>query len=587
MTPQLFYNALINGQKLLAENHQEVNRINIFPVADNDTGTNLLNSIENIYINIDGTQSIPKQFECFTEYLFSKASGNSGFILSILLSELSQLIVEIEDIYPQSFANKLLQASNKAKQKVDSYVEGTMLSYAEELAQSILSAELPHWSKEHFSVIQKAQSISLANTAKHNIHLKKRGVVDSGAMGLHYWLEGFFAGLCQVHAEFELSQPTANNLINHDDCHPIIFDEAPTLRYCVQATILIDKENEHKLRQDLSQSGDCTLCINRNNRVRFHIHTNQPQILFASIMQYAEVDEIKVEDMLMQYTASQSDADIAIVTDSTANIPKEILEQHAVYVIPISIIQGNQKMLDGLTISQSMLAKQIALNSAYPKTSLPAPGLIKRTLQHLSNTHKHVIAITISAQMSGTYQAFSQVAAEFDNVSVIDSKRNSAAHGLVVRSIVKLASQGASVQQILERAESIIKQKQIYVLVDNLDAMAKGGRVTQKKARVANFLNLKPLVSVDSLGKGIVIKKSFSKASQVNKLIKVLKKKHREQPIKRFSILHVQNQKEATDLEQKVISILPAESLGVQEASAVISLHAGSGALAIAIDQEH
>ena len=123
-------------------------------------------------------------------------------------------------------------------------------------------------------------------------------------------------------------------------------------------------------------------------------------------------------------------------------------------------------------------------------------------------------------------------------------------------------------------------------MVDNFSAMLRSGRVSKAKAFVANMINFKPIVGIDDAGEGVLLSKCLSRRAQLEYLLKHLIEINTMKPIRGFHTLYVDNQEEAVALDKKISDILNIKSYGILNVSTVISLHAGSGALAIAIDQE-
>lgn len=581
----LFYNGLIYAQKELKDNIDEINRINVFPVADGDTGSNLLISFEDNHLAFDDGRPINEQLKLFAEALFAKASGNSGFICYLLFTALANNMQNSKAFKPIDFAQALLLAVTQTITEIENYVDGSMLSFSQELARLIIQSGFKKWDKELYDFLDSSIQSVLKETSLKNPILSSSGVIDAGSLGLSIWFMGLFYSLCEVEAS--KYNKTPNRLVEADvGCNEEVKNQPPNYRYCVQATLGNMKSDQKTIDRLLRSSGDCSLSMVHDSVMRFHIHTDNPQTLFSELMSYSTVKDVKIDDMKMQYHTANNNQAIAIVTDSSADIPNEIKEKYKIYVIPLLITLGPQKMLDGLTVSANSLATLIEGNIDYPKTSSPAPGNIDKIFNLLSQNYEHVIAITISSEMSATYSAFSNAAREYPNISVIDSKRNSGAHGLVVSEIAKSIEKGATAEKVIDVAEDIIASKNIYVMVNNFSAMLKSGRVSKSKAWIAKAINLKPVVGINNAGKGCVVSKTFSHQGQFHALLSLLEKQHKRSKIKGFKTLYVGNYDQACRLDKKLSEILNIKSYGVLHASPVISLHAGQGALAVAIDQE-
>lgn len=583
-TSSLLINAFKLAEASLADNLEKINQINVFPVADNDTGSNLFRTVKGVADTIDNLKSNTQQLEAFTDGVFLKASGNSGMMFSMFLSHFTECFVCDETIEILVFSKALLTASQQSKNQIDNFVNGTLISYLESVALGMMALPIMSLSESNFTQLLTLLTQKLNETAKENPYLNKKNIVDAGAMGMHCWLKGFIAGLCQVDTNHWISNYSEQASVK-SQCHSIHWETKPNFSYCVQTTLTISQQMQPQLSNDLSVFGDCNLNLYRNGKSRIHIHTNDTKALFKKMMSYAEVIEVKIDNMMMQYQANQSKGGIAIVTDSSADIPQAILDRHHIHCIPLIITQGEQVMLDGLTIDSVDLPARIKSHSDYPKTASPSLGMIQDTFSWLSKTHEHVIAISLSAKMSATHQAFKTSAKKFNNVSIIDSRKNSGAHGWLVVSVAELVEKGLCFNVVLEKTKSVIDNIDIFVLVNNFEAMIKSGRVSRSKAWVAKAINLKPIVGINQKGDGFVIAKTMSLSKQMEKIFTILQEKNRQNPIKRFSILHANHYDKAKKLEAELEKKLGLKSSGIMPVSSVIHLHAGQGAIAVAIEQ--
>lgn len=572
------------AEKTLFAQVENINKINVFPVADNDTGTNLYHSIDSIYRIIPSNISIKKQLALFSDQLFEKASGNSGFILSMLFNEIASNWPEEHINTPSDVGQVLFLSAQNTKLKITDYVKGGMISYVKTLANFLILMGNKLWSLSLYEELETKNAFFLQEIAKHNPSLIKHKVVDAGALGLSYWFIGLLSALCLPNIRQKNTQHLKTNTPQKASCDHPISEEKPIFKYCTQATLTLQSDKKAQIKALISAAGDCDLQLFQSNKMRFHVHSNKPQALFSELMQHSIVSDAKVDDMLSQFTVLQKKQEIAIVTDSSADIPTHLLETYPIHVIPMTITHKKQKMLDGLTISTEALLAMSKTSSQAPKTSTPPIGTVKKMFEFLSQNHKHVFAISISKNMSGTFKVLSNVAKSYNNISVINSRRNSGAHGSIVTAIAKLAHAGNSHETIKEKIDDLIDSTDIFVLVDNFKTMRKSGRITQSKAFIADMIHLKPLIGVDTQGRGVLLAKHFSRRGQEKSLLNLLQTRHLKIPIKAFKVLHVDCLEEAKTLQALMAEIYPHIPCELMHASASISLHAGKGTLAVSTE---
>lgn len=563
---------------------EEVNQINVFPVADNDTGTNLYNTIRGAASSLSPLLSFKQTIDQYARFLFLKASGNSGMMFSMLVSKFANLLNVTKTVSQEDYLQALVVACQQTKGEIENFQPGTLITYVEQVANEILLLELTFDVAERSS-LQEIFEQCLQKTAIDNPFLNEQKLIDAGALGLHHWLMGLFiSNESDDLSENELQEVAAKNF--EQVCEHSFETTAPNHRYCVQATLEIPKESQATLKDDLIHAGDCSLSLFQGTQGRFHVHSDAPKDLFAKLMDYAVVSDLKIEDMQMQCLAAKTDKQIALVCDSSVNLPPDFANKYLVHTIPITITQGSQVMLDGLSIDSAGLMTRVKKLREYPKTASPSFGTVNATFAWLSKHYEQVLVVSVSAVMSATYKTFRQVASFYPNITVVDSKKNSGAHGLVVASIAERLEQGESLQSVMAEMEHIRQASDVFVLVNDFKAMIRSGRIGRGKALFAKAINLKPIIGIDSSGTGEVIAKTLSRTRQQEILIKLIRKRYHSKGIKRFFILHSGNEDEAQALSAKLEQALNQPSLGLVKVSTSIQLHAGSGALAVAIEGE-
>ncbi len=182
--------------------------------------------------------------------------------------------------------------------------------------------------------------------------------------------------------------------INH---HEVV--ENPQYRYCVQAKIEVDAINfddqSLKIKSILEQFGDCDLLARRGRKLNFHLHTNDPQKLFAHLYELGTVTQPKVDDILRQYQATQRRSPIALVTDSSADIDTCLIEKYQIHILPLLISFGNHEALDPYTVDKNSLYEGLDSFSTYPKTASPNLKRAYLLLAYLEKYYDKILVITM------------------------------------------------------------------------------------------------------------------------------------------------------------------------------------------------
>lgn len=299
------------GSRNLAKNAEKINSLNVFPVPDGDTGTNMNLSMSSGAL--EARQNIVKHIgelgKNFSRGLLMGARGNSGVILSQLFRGLSQHIENKEEINSKEFANAFKNGVNIAYKAVMKPVEGTILTVARESIEAgVKKSENTESIIEVMEEILIAAQESLKRTPELLPVLKEVGVVDSGGQGLVCVYQGFLAALKDEEIEGLDEVQTDILSMNFEDDHTdmnFMSTEDIVYGFCTEFTVRLDANkkqfNEEKFREDLNKYGDSLLVISDSEYAKTHIHTETPGDVFNYGQQYGELIKIKSENMREQH----------------------------------------------------------------------------------------------------------------------------------------------------------------------------------------------------------------------------------------------------------------------------------------------
>lgn len=301
------------GATNLSNHREQINQLNVFPVPDGDTGTNMDLSLTSGLneLQLSGESALPKLLKDFVKGLLMGARGNSGVILSQLFRGFSQYIEDEREVTAKVFANALQNGVEVAYQAVTNPVEGTILTVAKDAANEAL--RIAEEETDLVVVMEKtllAAKRSLANTPQLLPVLKEVGVVDSGGEGLVIIYEGFLAALKGE----ELPDTIADNhletkvKLEHEKAVQALIDtESIEYGYCTEFLILLDENegrsifSENTFREHVKTYGDSLLVASDGFVVKVHIHTEQPGEVMTYAQQFGELHEIDIENMRKQH----------------------------------------------------------------------------------------------------------------------------------------------------------------------------------------------------------------------------------------------------------------------------------------------
>jgi len=191
-----------------------------------------------------------------------------------------------------------------------------------------------------------------------------------------------------------------------------------------------------------------------------------------------------------------SDQKIAIVTDSAAYLPEAIVEKYDIHVIPLWIFWGQERIRDGVDLQPAAFYKRLRESDNLPTTSQPSAGEFIEYYQNIAGDCDGIVSIHISSKLSGTVGSATAAVNQFAGtpIQVVDTLNVSMGQGFAVLAAAQAAAQGKSFEQVVAAAESIVKKVQLFFVVDTLEYLHKGGRISGAKALLGTALSIKPLL---------------------------------------------------------------------------------------------
>ena len=577
------HQAILVGCQSLIDQKERLNEINVFPVADADTGDNMA-STANAIIQFSAVHDTLKlTMNSIADAGILGARGNSGIIFSQFFNAWANAISNEPYLTLDSFSRLLIESAQQVRSAIPEPVEGTLLTLIEAWASLTrdhvdsdgldiaLPQLLPLLEKE---VKKTASTLSI---------LKEMKLVDAGALGFYHFVTGFTFSLQYPEKEYRADEKT--RLLNRGH-RETPSHEMPSHRYCTEAVIKAPSIDSTKLTSLLKTYGDCALVSSNERLCHFHVHTNEPHKLFTALMNDFTIQYPKIDDMFRQFQMHHDRRDsIALLTDSSADLPQSLLDEYQIHQVSLNIQLDEHQLLDRYCLDSKDFYHRLKHLKSYPKTSYPAPALIKEKIEGLSNHYDHVIVISLSKGMSGIYDHFKTAAKNLASVTVIDSKTNSAAQGLLLHYAGKLIRSGKHIDEIISAVNNAIETTYLFVIVDQLDSMIRSGRLNQFKARIAEFVNMKPIISIDQEGKGFVCGQSFSLDAAFKKVIKMVKAKEKKEnlTVQEYAIVHAGAEERAVEFSNLTTAGFSQAPEYMDAVSLAIGLHAGQGCVALAV----
>jgi len=583
------YQAFYSGLLRVKAAQERLNHINVFPVADGDTGTNITATLSHALESAQVSDSAGETLASVADAALMGARGNSGIIFAQFFNGLSESLAHMREIDKEAFVSGVENARSRAYEAISNPQEGTILSvihaWSEALRREVASAPSVH---ELFSRTMPAIRHALEHTSEQLAVLKSAGVVDAGASGFVEFIAGaerFFKRGMPTGARLGAKKKKAREEIS--DVHG---GERPVFRYCTEAMVVGGAIDREALRSSLDSLGDSLIVAGNDERARVHIHTDEPAQAFASIGAHGQVIQPKVDDMRLQYeVVHERKYPIALVTDSVCDLPQDLIDLYQIHVVPLHLLFGKSEYLDKLTINPELFFSLAEQAEVFPTSSQPAVGLFTRLYSFLSSHYESVIAVHIADKLSGTYSTSSRAAETLEDgkkISVVDSRTLTGSLGLIVLRVAEQIAAGRSHDEIVAEIDSYSDKSELLVGVHTLRFLIRGGRVSPLEGVAARALHLKPIISVDETGASILYGKALSIKRNIAKIIDMTARIHGETPLRNYGVVHGHDLAAANEFAARLERRLGFPPLFVEEISSAAALHSGQGALAVVAMRE-
>jgi len=494
------------GIRQLLSRQEHLNKINVYPVPDGDTGTNLAITLGAVLGVLQRTPDAHagNTLTRIADAALDGARGNSGAILAQFLLGLGDKLGHLALLTPANLAEGAVGGAAYARESLSEPRDGTILSVLTDFAQAAHAAAAG--ATEFRPVLDRAMRAaqdSLARTTEQLEALRRANVVDAGAQGFVELASGFADYIASgSNAE---PDPCNAGVIDASSVETAGSELALEYRWCTECVVSGANVDRRRLRETLSTHGASLVVAGLAHKARVHIHANDPTEVFRVAGQFGQVSGEKADDMHRQQRAAHAkNRRVAIVTDSAADIPEDEMDRLDIHMVPARVHLGDRSYLDKVGITAEEFFDEIERGAYHPKTSQPPPGDFRRRFEFLASHYDSVLSINLSRRVSGTLAAAESAAARTSThgeVQVIDSLNASAGQGLVVLHVAELAETGAGLTEVAAAARNILHATYTFGLMGSLDYAVRGGRVPRWVKRVADALRLMPVLGNDAAGR--------------------------------------------------------------------------------------
>lgn len=481
MMDQRLQRAFATGYERLVGWADLLDQINVYPVADADTGRNLVISLAPLH-------RIDSSAETTIRQLLVSATGNSGNIASGFFTGFIG-----QD--PSTDMRQAIKAGrDRAWRAIADPMPGTMLTVFDELLQHAEGLSASPSAATFPDLIERLQE-AVRSTAETLPALKAAGVVDSGALGMFLFMEGFFSRLADhAHVFRPVTEIFGNKLQLPRD---FIAGDTPR-GFCVDTVIRVDRSCESPLEK-LPGLGDSLVVQQENERIKIHIHTERREAVRQQLDHAGEVERWSEEELSRPIRTGSvffPKPAIHIVTDAAGSITREDAAALGITLLASYIIVGDQSRPETLFPAEELYA----LMRRGVKVTTAQASVFERhqSCQSIISRHGHALYLCVGSVYTGNYSVVAAWKASHDpenRLKLIDSGSASGRLGIAARATAQFGQRTDDAEKVIQFAEAAVRNSQEYIFLDRLQYLVAGGRLSKTKGFLGDMLNLKPVIT--------------------------------------------------------------------------------------------
>lgn len=572
------------------KNKEKINKINVFPVPDQDTGGNLAKTLGGIKQAIEGKEfkDLNELSQAILDGALIAAQGNAGVIYTGFLTGFLPAFQNHNPIDGKKLAKAMKEGAKTAREAIQNPKDGTILDVIDAAAQSLEKEAVEENDIVNLfkKAIQKAEEALKATTEKMEV-FKKANVVDAGGFGFLIILQSYLEALeGPAFAKIEMRNEEKEKPKRKR------FIETLSNRFEIVALIQDPKISQTELRQKLEKLGNSLEIVSVGKRMKLHIHTDFPDEVKEVVRNAGTIESLREEDMSREVVNEPSvkKVSIGLVADEIADLTQKVAEHYKIEVVPYKIDWPEGENLPGDNIYQKMREAEKQGITKLPKTSQASPKDFQEAYKkQFEKGFEKIICITLSSKLSGGYNSALQAKQTLpedqrDKVFVFDSYNATSGEGLLVLRAIELVQEQREVYEILQELKDVAPKIYLYAFIADPKWLEWGGRLSHSQAnwvRRLQKIGVRPLLGIKD-GKVEQIGFRFGVKDTPEAIFKEIEKnsrKARKEGKKiRVVITHCDNLEEAKELKERLKEI-KAEVSFINLTSSVVGVHVGPGAL--------
>ncbi len=579
--------ALIAGARRVIAQREMLNKINVFPVPDGDTGSNLAFTLGGVLAGALSrrTQGAGDLLRRVGEDAVDGARGNSGAILAQFFTGVAEAAGTVRALEPEALARAVRAGADSARQALSEPREGTILSVIAAFADALEQRshdDLGGWFRAALEHSRRA----LANTPNQLAVLARAGVVDAGAQGFVDLLEGIHDFIASGAVDSVGVAEEGPGDVEAAQAHGELGDADPEHRWCSECLLVGEGLDRAALRAAVGEMGSsCVVIAGSQSRLRLHAHVADPSAMFAIAARFGRVEGAKADDMHAQARTAAGSVAVAVITDSAADLPADEMQRLNIHMVPARVNFGDQDFLDKVGLSTGEFYRKLRTEGVLPRTSQPPPGDFRRQFEFLLSHHVSLVYVGLSRAISGTLQSAETAAQRGhpERTHVFDTGNASGGEGLLVMRAGEMAMQGADVPAILAEMARLKPLTHTWAVARDIRHAVRGGRMPAWAQPVVEWLGLTPIAKINAAGRMGMAGALLGKSNVPVRFAQHVAKRVDRSKGWRLVVGHCDAPDDGDALLAALRARLDVREGWLVETGSAIGAHAGPGALVVSL----
>ncbi|HWN18599.1 MAG TPA: DegV family protein [Gemmatimonadales bacterium] len=573
----------------VAAGREEINRINVFPVPDGDTGTNFSLTLRAVAdaLKALGDASLSDTARTMARAAVLGARGNSGMMLAHFLLGFTEALGDRATATAPEIARAIRQGADRLYESLDDPREGTILTVAREaaIAAEPVARESGDVCEFMKRLLEEGEA-TLARTPELMAVLKEAGVVDAGGKGFVRMLEGVVR---YIHGDPVPAGAPVDDSVEQPRFAAAGMDVAAErdFQYCTEVLVRGDGlPPANEVRAAMHAFGGSTVVALIGDILKIHVHTDTPDAVFSYASRWGRIDSTKAEDMRVQHRrlGHTSGRAVAIVTDSSADLPDSVLDRYGIALVALQVIFGDTTFRDRVELKPAEFYRRLRGTAELPTTSQPTPAAFIQAFRDARQEADEVVAVLLGSNLSGTFASAQAAirAGGVPGIHLVDSRLASFGVGLLALRGAELAELGWPGERIAAELTRLRSQSGMLLTVDRYDNLLRSGRISRGKAWLAGMLDVKPILSFDAEGHVVPIERVRGRENLEARVLAELDRRLTPRPRRvRFGVAHADAPEAAERIRAALVEKYQPQDCFVSLATGVLGTHVGPGAWGI------